>query len=518
MSETGMSGKQESTREGVMTRWRVSVKSRLIAGGLAAALLGVMGLWALASARSGKPDQTDGAAEETASGPVSASVETVQLDRIPSYLEVPGTVAPRFSASLAAKVMGRVVSLPVAEGDAVRAGQPLVWLDSRDLSASVDQAEAGAKAARVGVETAVVAARMERSAADARVEAARAMVDQAQAGLQAARARLDMVRSGPRKQERAQAALAAAQARAAWELAVADHDRMKVLFADGAVSKQQYDASRTRMDVAKAQLESALEAQSLADEGSRAEDIRTAEEGVRQAEAALEAARQSLKQSRAAALMADVRDKEIAVAQAQVRQGAAAVRMARVTRDMAVIRAPFDAVVARRMADPGTMATPGVPLLVLHGGGLRFEAATPESALTSARIGSEGEVVLDALGGRRIGARVVEVTPQGDPGSHSFIVKLALPDGLGAMAGMFGRARFVTGHEEAITLPASAVWEREGLRYVYVVSADRRARIRLVTVGKSMGSRVVILSGLTPGERVVTGGVQGIVDGTVIGN
>ncbi|MBM3496006.1 MAG: biotin/lipoyl-binding protein [Armatimonadetes bacterium] len=63
--------------------------------------------------------------------------------------------------------MGRVVRVDVVEGSTVRAGQPLVWLDSRDLAASVDQAEAGAGATSVAVETALVAARMERGAAEA---------------------------------------------------------------------------------------------------------------------------------------------------------------------------------------------------------------------------------------------------------------------------------------------------------------------------------------------------------------
>jgi RND family efflux transporter MFP subunit len=445
--------------------------------------------------------------------PIAVEVETVQRRSTPLVEEVSGTVQARLVANVASKVMGRVMQVAVREGDTVQAGQPVVWLESRDLSASVDQAEAAARASKVGVTSAAVAARMERAASEARIEAARAMVAQAESALKSAQARRDLVRTGPRKQERAQAALAVAQAKAALELAVADHDRARMLNQDGAVSKQQLDAAKMHMDVARAQYEQAVQAQSMADEGSRTEDLRAADEAVRQAEAALDMARQSLRQSQAAALMAEVRAQEVRTAGAQVKQSEAAVRGARIMHDMAIVRAPFDGIVARRLVDPGTMASPGMPLLVIMGGGMRFEAAVPEKLLAAVRVGTPAEVLLDAAPSRPVSGSVVEVTPQGDPGTHTFLVRVALGEGSLVRAGMFGRARFREGATTAITVPADAVIEREGLHYVYVVDADRRARIRLVTIGHSASGQVNVLSGLNPGERIVAHGVSRLSDG-----
>jgi RND family efflux transporter MFP subunit len=178
-----------------------------------------------------------------------------------------------------------------------------------------------------------------------------------------------------------------------------------------------------------------------------------------------------------------------------------------------VVTAPFDGVVTQRIADPGMMASPGVPLLKVQGGPLRLEAIVPESALIHVRHAASVPVVLDALAGRQVASRVVEIAPQGDPGSHSFVVKVQIPAGSAARAGMFGRARFVIGLDRRMLVPESAVAEREGLRYVYVVDTEGTARMRLVTVGDAEGGSVPVLSGLASGERIATDGLDRLTDG-----
>lgn len=493
-------------------RGRVLASGKLWVG-LAASLSALAAAGWMVVARRSAASDNEARPQRQSEGARAVSTDVAGRVSAPVWIETTGSVRPELEASLAAKVMGRVVRLDVREGDAVVQGQPLVWLDSRDLRAAVQQAGAGASAARAGVSAALVAERMETSSSQARIAAAKALVAQAEASVSSARARLDLVRNGPRKQERAQAALAVAQAKADLELAEADHDRMSALLADGAVSRQQMDAARTRRDVARARHAAAVEARSMSDEGSRQEDVRSAEEGFRQSQAALDAARQGLRQAEAAALMAKVRAEEVRGARAQVSQANAALHMARTTEDYAVVRAPFAGVVARRLADPGAMATPGMPLLVVQGGSLRLEAVVPESALDAARRGARAEVRLDAVAHTTMDGVVVESAPQGDPTSHTFIARIRLPQTPIARAGMFGRARFVTRRESALAVASSAVWEREGLHYVFVVSPDRRAQVRLITVGRELAGRTTVLSGLSDGERVVVGDRAGLSDG-----
>jgi multidrug resistance efflux pump len=387
----------------------------------------------------------------------SARLITAAYSAAPRWLEATGSVRAQLEANIATKVQGRVMEVYVHEGDRVRRGQPLLTLDARDLEAGIAQAEANRRASVVGYDNARVTAQMEASTSAARIAQAEAQVTNAEAAVQSARARKDLVRSGPRRQEKVQAGLAVAQAQSSLTLAETNLRRMTSLFSQGAVARQQVDVAQNQYDLAKAQYDTAVQSRSIAEEGSRQEDIRSAEEAVRQAEAGLVEARAGLREARAGALQVNVRRQQIRGAQAQIGQSDAAVRLARVTRDYATINAPFDGIVTQRLADPGALASPGVPLLTVQGGPIRLEAVVPEGALASARKGAAVPVSLDALPGKALTGRISEVAPQGDAQSHTFLVKIDLPASL-ARSGMFGRARFRTARTAACFSPARRWW------------------------------------------------------------
>ena len=445
---------------------------------------------------------------------VPVSVQTVALTSSPRLLEVTGTVQAELEAPLAAKVTARVQRVFVRAGEKVKRGQPLITLDARDLAASVSQADAGLRAAQVGYDTARVTARMQDSLSAAHIAEAQAKLAQSKAALQAAAAKLELVQAGPRRQEREQAGLAVSQAKSSLTLAETNLKRASVLYEDGAISAQQHDQVRSQFEVAKAQYEAAQQAKSLTDEGSRAEEIRAAQQAVLQANAAVEESDAGLKSAEASALQIQVRKQEIRGAQAQIGQSQANLEIAQTTRTYATIAAPFDGIVTKRLADPGVMASPGVLLLTVQGGALRLEAIVPESALGAVKMGAAVPVHFDAPQRRDLTGRVVEIAPQGDTGSHTFGVKIDLPLGSGMSAGMFGRARFTTGTQSRLLIPASAVWEREGLHYLYVVDQSRIAWLRMVTVGDPVGTQIPVLSGLNAGERIVIAGRERITDGT----
>ena len=91
-----------------------------------------------------------------AANPASpAAVETVQArvvesrqQQVPVNVRSTGTVHARETALVSAQVLGRIQQVLVREGDSVRAGQTLAVLDDAALARSVDQAQAGVKAAQ----------------------------------------------------------------------------------------------------------------------------------------------------------------------------------------------------------------------------------------------------------------------------------------------------------------------------------------------------------------------------------
>jgi multidrug efflux pump subunit AcrA (membrane-fusion protein) len=94
-------------------------------------------------------------------------------------------------------------------------------------------------------------------------------------------------------------------------------------------------------------------------------------------------------------------------------------------------------------------------------------------------------------------------------------VKLELPLKAAWRSGQFGRAVFPGAAEDVVAIPANAVRQQGQIRSVQVVS-DSNLRMRLVTVGRSSGENVEVLSGLQPGETILSPVHLELSDGTRI--
>lgn len=213
-----------------------------------------------------------------------------------------------------------------------------------------------------------------------------------------------------------------------------------------------------------------------------------------------------LKAADAAYHMAESRRAQV---QSRIDQAAAEQRSARILRGYAEIAAPFAGVVTARTVEPGGLASPGQPLLTIErDGSYRLEASVEESKLGTVHAGQSVQVALEGCRGPQ---RVAEIVPAVDAASRSYIVKVELncPN---VRSGMFGRAEFPSGSRKVIAIPAAAVVERGQLRSVFVAD-NGVAHLRLITVGRTSGGEVEVLSGLSAGEHVVSPVPMGIEDG-----
>ena len=185
-------------------------------------------------------------------------------------------------------------------------------------------------------------------------------------------------------------------------------------------------------------------------------------------------------------------------------QAQAALAQARTVEGFTRIRAPFDGVVTAKYADPGTLATPGTPLVAVEDiRRFRLEVSVDESQIAGVRLGESVPVQLDAFGNETMTGKVVQIVPAADPASRSFTVKVELPVDARLRSGLFGRAQFTQGQRQAILVPRTAVIERGQLQGVYVVGPDQVASLRYVTLGNAAGAQIEVLSGLQAGDRVV---------------
>lgn len=195
---------------------------------------------------------------------------------------------------------------------------------------------------------------------------------------------------------------------------------------------------------------------------------------------------------------------QLEAVRAQVTAAKAQETGARVMLAYARVTAPFAGVVTARMVDPGTLASPGVPLLQIDSAGpLQLQTTVDESAIASVRRGMKLSVKIDAAPALDPAGTVAEIVPAADPASHSFLIKIDIPPSPQLRAGMYATAAIATGRRQAIVVPRSAVVDRGSLSCVYALDGSGAAQLRYVTLGEQQGNSIEVLSGIAAGEKLV---------------
>lgn len=200
---------------------------------------------------------------------------------------------------------------------------------------------------------------------------------------------------------------------------------------------------------------------------------------------------------------------------------AATLRTALFNARHARIEAPGDGVVQRRLAEPDELVAAGQPVLVVGntGGGWIVRAALSDRDVVRVRAGMTAEATLDAFPGRHFAATVTEIAAAADPQTGTYELKLAVdPQGEHFVQGLV--AKVVIADEGAAgvsVVPVTALLEADGrAALVFVVAESGHARRVAVQTGRLLGERIEIVTGLSPGDRVVTEGAAWLDDNDAV--
>ena len=235
----------------------------------------------------------------------------------------------------------------------------------------------------------------------------------------------------------------------------------------------------------------------------------------------------------------------IAYAQEQIAVAETQVRMRRTELDDMVVRAPFSGIAISKDAQPGEMVSP-----VSAGGGftrtgigtivdmssLEIEVDVNESYINRVRPGQKVEAMLDAYPDWRIPSRVITTVPTADRQKATVRVRIAFDPSTGSgsppansrgekldpriLPDMGVKVSFLRDEETpraaaaapTVSVPKAALKTDGGSAIVFVLKDDRVER-RAVRAGLETGDEVEVLSGLTPGERVVVDAPPQLKDG-----
>lgn len=367
-------------------------------------------------------------ATERPSTPATVAVSPVAAVEQPiaRFIRASGTLMAEEQADVAAETAGRVVTAPVERGTPVNAGAELIRISSTETDAQLKEAEANAA--------------------------------QIEARLGLTRGNAFDVNAVPEVQN----------AKAAYDLAQSEFNRIKSLLDQKVVSQSEYDQRRTQMEASRQQFEAA-------------------KNGAEQQYQSLQAAR-------------------------------ARVALARKALADTVVRAPFNGVVAQRLVSAGDYVTKGMKVAqVVRINPLRVQLTIPEQFVSAVSVGQPVNFVVDAYADRQFEGRVKYVSPALQADQRALTIEAVVPNPKSELKpGLFATARIEQrAKTPGILVPAAAVQTTGGTSRVYVVTGDH-VEERIVTTGQTVDDLVEISKGLKTGEKVATKNVPQLADGTKV--
>lgn len=293
-----------------------------------------------------------------------------------------------------------------------------------------------------------------------------------QAASQAAIEEAEAALSEARRAHRAAVEMQSAS-KASADLAQQTLSRYQKLFESHSVSPQEIDEVRARRDAAAAEL------------ASRESMVAAAGDRVRQVEAR--------------------------ISQAKAQQNRTDVLMS-----WTQIKAPSAGKIVERTADTGTAIFPGSPLMVIEStarpqalADLPTEHAAQLKLGMKVRLRTTG--IQDAIEGI-----VTEIVPLSNPATHSVQFKVDLPPNVQLPNGQFVKVDVPVGVRNALLVPSKAIRETGQLTGLFAVDGESKARFRLVKSSPYDAERSEVLSGIEPGERIIAGLNEQIIEGTPV--
>lgn len=451
----------------------------------------LVGLALIVSACSGRPggppsaQTVDGTPTPTPERTIPVEVAEVTTGNIDLVFSYSGSVQPKDEVDLTSGAAGRVEQLLVDVGDEVKAGDRIAVVEDNTYLAELKQAEA--ELARASLEL----AKIEQGSRPEEIIAARASVELARAALN------DVVTVDDN--ERTQAAAELARTEAALKAAQAEYD--KIAWAG---------------DVGETPQALALQEATINYENAIADyEIDTNPSDSELSPLMLNLAQAELN---LALILEPFREVDVALARVGVQRAQAALDVAKIQLDETIVEAPFDGVISELFISEGSRVGTQDAIVELLSNELEVEVEVQESRISQVSDGQNVSMLVTAYPGQEFPGMVSSISPKASTDTRTFKIRITPTDGEDLLrTGMFADVAILAQENtNTILAPRSAPVQASDPPTVFVVTADNTVEQREVTTGLFDINRIEILSGLQPGEIVVTAGQNGLTDGTKV--
>jgi RND family efflux transporter MFP subunit len=211
-------------------------------------------------------------------------------------------------------------------------------------------------------------------------------------------------------------------------------------------------------------------------------------------------------------------------AEAAVKAGEADVRRLQSLQSYEKVVAPFDGTITARNVDKGALITSGSGVAVTSlfsiadSSGLRVFIDVPQYASPGVAENEAADVLVREFPSRVFHAKVVRTARALDPATRTLRTELYLPNPDGVLLpGMYVQVKLRIAREDSgVIIPArTLVFRKEGPRVV-VVTSEKRAELRAVKLGRDFGPEIEVLQGLGEKELLVENPTDDLESGQLV--
>ena len=364
-------------------------------------------------------------------GGAAISIDTTTLQRISiqRQVDLSGTLLSPDQARVSSEVGGIILDVPVQLGSEVRPRDILVRLDTRELQLAVDRAESALR--QVEAQLGIDRGQDKQPPADDQI-----------ASIRQAIANRDDARNAFKRAEQ--------------------------LHGRGLMSQVDYDTSETRLKVAEANYQAAIDS------------IRSLKASLQDRRAAFELAQKKLND--------------------------------------AVVRAPVAGSIAERLVQPGEYIRENTPVAtIVQMNPLKLKTAIQERHAGLIRGGQTVEFFVEAFPDRKFIGKIAYVSPAVDQATRTFPVEAIVdnPDRV-LKPGFFARGTALTKVDaNVLAVPETAISTLAGVSTVYVIEHDK-ARQQQVSLGARQDRLVEIVAGLKGDETLATTNLNQLATGVAV--
>ena len=174
------------------------------------------------------------------------------------------------------------------------------------------------------------------------------------------------------------------------------------------------------------------------------------------------------------------------------------------------VTAPFSGTVTQKLAEVGSLANPGMPVLTLEQTGtLQVSASISENQITAVKTGEDAVINIESAG-KTFTGKIIQINPSSQFTGGQYIVKISVPstESKQLYSGMYvhiqiplkGKSVVLKKEADFVSIPLKAIVTRDQLSGVFTVSAQNTALLRWVRLGNTQGDQVEVLTGLARNE------------------